>query len=426
MRNVKSVFPEKGVAWPELEREMREVRKDDIKWRDGRMTMSIYFVNDELLELTRQAHGMFILENALFSGELAKRRGAGFASITKFESEVLAMALEILNGPEGAAGTLTSGGTESILLAVLGAREWARANRPEAKRPTLVLPRTAHPSFNKAAHLMGLAVTRVPQGIDFRADVAEMERAIDSDTILVAGSAPCYPFGVIDPIEELAELAKRRGVWFHVDACVGGFLAPFVRKLGHPVPEFDLGVPGVWSISADLHKYGFAAKGASVVLFRDAALKQYATFSFDDWPYGSYSTATIGGSRTGGAAAAAWAVMRNLGEEGYLEAARTIMTVRGRILDGIAAIGGLAVRGAPHVGLVSFGSDEFDINAVADRMKARGWASGRGKEPPSMHLTITPIHAESVERYLADLALSVCEVREGRAAAEGIEAVYAG
>ena len=426
MRKSRTVFPEKGVPWLELEREMSELAKGDTPWRDGVMTMSCYFVSDELLATTRAAHSAFLFENALYSGEHAKKRGVGFASLTRFESDVLAMALEILGGGERASGTITSGGTESLLLTVLAAREWARAHRPEIKKPTLVVPRTAHPAFNKAAHYMDLKVVRVPPGPDFRADVAAMERAVDDDTILVVGSAPCYPFGVIDPIEELAGVASRRGIWFHVDACVGGFLAPFVKELGYPVPKFDLSVEGVWSLSADLHKYGYAAKGASVILYRDLELKRFSTFTFDEWPYGAYSTPTVSGSRTGGTLAAAWAVMQSLGESGYLAAARTIMELRERVLGAIDAVDGLEVHGAPHVGIVSFGSRAFDIYAVADGLKSRGWATGRGKDPASIHLTLTPLYTRSIDRFLADLSLAVEDARSGRTKAEGAKAIYAG
>ena len=311
-----NVFPKAGLPREDLLATMAKVREDDPKWREGRMISPVYFVSDELMDLTREAYGAFILENALYSGEHARRRKVGFATLTMFEEEVIAMALEILNAPPGAGGNTTSGGTESIILAVKAARDWAREHRRVPGTPELVIPRTAHPAFNKAAAYMDLCVNRIPQGPDFRGDVAAMDAAVTENTILMVGSAPCYPFGVIDPITELAAVAKNHGVWLHVDACVGGYQANFARQLGYPVPAHDLGVDGVWSISADLHKYGFTAKGLSTVLYRDAALKDFATFTFDDWPYGTYSTPTVGGSRTDGAQAAAWAVMKYLGEDG--------------------------------------------------------------------------------------------------------------
>ena len=422
-----TVFPKAGVPWDELHRVMVDARKDDSNWQDGRMAMASYVVDDELLRVGHDAYGMFLVENALYSGEMARKRKVGFASLTLFQEEILKMALEILNAPEGAGGQITTGGTESVLLAVLGAREWARKNRPDIKQPRILLPRTAHPAFNKGAHYFGLKVTRIPQRADdCKADVAAMEASLADDVIMVVGSAPCYPFGVIDPIRELAAMAAKRGVWFHVDACVGGYVAPFVKKLGYPVTDFDLGVPGVWSVSADLHKYGYAPKNISTLLVRDAALKEYFTFAFDDWPYGSYTTPTVGGSRTGGALAGAWATLKFLGEDGYLKAAKQIMDVRGKLYDGFKSIGGFEVRGAPDIGLVNFGSKAFDIGAVADGMGAKGWAVARAREPAGMHIALNPVHAKAIDQYVSDLGAVVGAVKAGKIAGSGQAAVYAG
>ncbi|MBM3541063.1 MAG: aspartate aminotransferase family protein, partial [Alphaproteobacteria bacterium] len=308
--------------------------------------------------------------------------------------------------------------------AVLGAREWAARNRPRIGRPRLLLPRTAHPAFNKAAFYFGMDVTRVPVGRDFRADVKAMEAALSDDVVLMAGGAPCYPFGIVDPLAELSEVAARRDVWFHVDACVGGYLAPFVKALGHPVPDFDLSLPGVWSISADLHKYGFAPKNISTVLYRDAGLREYSTFAFDEWPAGSYVTAGTGGSRTGGPIAAAWALFHVMGEEGYLKAARTIMDTRAKLFDGLARIGGIEVQGTPHLGLVRYGSTAFDITAVADGMDERSWSVGRGVEPDGIINLINPINAKAIERYLDDLGEVVRSVRAGQGRRGVRQAVY--
>jgi glutamate/tyrosine decarboxylase-like PLP-dependent enzyme len=231
---------------------------------------------------------------------------------------------------------------------------------------------------------------------------------------------------VIDPIAELSEVAAGHGVWFHIDGCLGGFLNPFVRKLGYEIPDFDFGVPGVWSISADLHKYGYATKGASVVMFRDKELAEYATFRFDDWSSGSYTTATVAGSRSGGAIAAAWAVMKYLGEKGYMAATRDLMTARDKLLTAIERIEGLHVNGKPHVGNVNYGSTACDINAIAEGMTGRGWIVGRGKEPASIIFQCTPIHINSIDPYIQDLETVVNDVREGRISASAEEAAYTG
>jgi sphinganine-1-phosphate aldolase len=265
---------------------------------------------------------------------------------------------------------------------------------------------------NKAAHYLGLTVRRVPVGPDFRADVAAMAAAITPRTVLLYGSAPTYSLGVVDPIGALGDLARARDLWLHVDACVGGILGPFVRALGHPVPEFGLAVPGVTSISADLHKSGYTAKGASVVLFRTAAHQAAGRYDFDDWPTGLYRVDTFTGTRPGGAIAAAWAVMRFLGEAGYRRIAATVMEAKARLVAGLAGLDrGLHVWGAPELWAVGFGSAEDDIFAVADRMTARGWSVGRIREPRGIHLMLTPVHAPIVDEYLGDLGRSVDEAR---------------
>jgi len=253
---------------------------------------------------------LFFSENAL--------NPTVFPSLRRMETEVVAMTAALLGGDEHTVGNMTSGGTESLLMAVLTAREWGRAHKPDVQAPEMVLPATAHPAFEKAAHYFGVRPVHVPVGPDLRADVERMRAAITPRTVLLVGSAPSYPHGVVDPIVEIAQVAQEHGLLCHVDACVGGFELPFLRRLGYPVPDFDFQVPGVTSMSADLHKYGYAAKGASVVLYRDSALRRHQFFAYTDWPGGVYASATLAGTRPAGPIAAAWAVLHYLGEEGYL------------------------------------------------------------------------------------------------------------
>ncbi|MGH2600915.1 MAG: aminotransferase class V-fold PLP-dependent enzyme, partial [Dehalococcoidia bacterium] len=267
------------------------------------------------------------------------------------------------------------------------------------------------------AYYLGMEVVRVPVGEDFRANPAAMAAAVTPETVMLYGSAPAYSLGVIDPIAELGELAAERGLWFHVDACVGGMLAPFVRRAGYPVPAFDFELSGVTSISADLHKSGFAAKGASALLFRDAEHQASARYAFEDWPTGLYSTLTFTGTRPGGAIAAAWAVQRYLGEEGYLEIARTVMDARDRFVAGLEQIDGLHVWSDPELWAVAYGASGYDIHAVAKAMIERGWAIGGVRQPPGIHLMITPVHAPVIDAYLADLRASVDDVRSGKRSA---------
>jgi sphinganine-1-phosphate aldolase len=364
--------------------------------------------------VAREAYALFMTENGLGLRV--------FPSLRRMEADLVAMVRHLLGGDATAAGHLTSGGTESIFLATHAARQWARQRRPEITEPEIVAPWSAHPAVSKAAHYLGMTVRRVPVRADFRADVAAMAAAITPRTVMLYGSAPTYSLGVIDPIAELGDLARARGLWLHVDACVGGILGPFVRALGHPVPEFGLALPGVTSVSADLHKSGYTAKGASVVLFRTAEHQAAGRYDFDDWPTGLYSVNTFTGTRPGGASAAAWAVMHFLGETGYRRIARTVMEAKARFVEGLGRLG-LHVWGEPELWAVGFGSAPHDIVTIADRMTARGWSVGRIREPRGIHLMLTPVHAPIIDDYLADLARAVDEAR-GVAGPSRTRAVY--
>ncbi len=324
------------------------------------------------------------------------------------------MVASLLGGAEGVVGNLTTGGTESLLLAVLTAREWARRAKPHITSPAMVLPASAHPAFEKAAHYFGVKSIRVPVRSDFRADPAAMAAAVTPDTILMVGSAPSYPHGLVDPIRELASIAQQRDLLCHVDACVGGLMLPFVRKLGYPVPDFDLSVPGVTSLSADLHKYGYAAKGASVILYQDAALRRHQYFAYTDWSGGIYASPSMTGTRAGGPIAAAWAILNYLGEDGYLRLTDQVMTTARRLRDGVNAIDGLHVIGQPEMTVMAIGSDQLDVYEVGDELTARGWHLDRQQFPPSLHLTVSPYHAQVVDDFLCDLNEAAAAARKFR------------
>jgi glutamate/tyrosine decarboxylase-like PLP-dependent enzyme len=404
-------IPEKGRPWAELKAELEAAKKDDFSWREGRMALYFYYLNEEVKRVQQEAYLAYWTENAMGT--------RAFPSMKKLEDDVIAMGLELLHAPDDAAATFTSGGTESIFLAVKTARDWARATKG-ITNPNMVIPRTGHPAFDRAAEYLSIKVVRVPTTRnDFRADVAEMERRIDGDTIMLLGSAPNYPYGVFDPIDQIAAVAKARGLWMHVDACVGGFLAPFVKRLGHDIPDFDFAVPGVTSISADLHKYGYAPKGASLMMLRDKAMLAHQTFSFNAWERGAYASNTAQGTRAGGAVAAAWAVMNFLGKEGYTAWAKILMDTVDKLATGIAAIPGLSVLEPHELCIFVYRSNDpaLDIGLVADAMTRRGWFVGRQAEPKGIHLHLNPAHAETADMYLTDLAASVSEVR-GQAGAK--------
>jgi sphinganine-1-phosphate aldolase len=410
-----TALPKQGIPWGALEKRLEGARADDVDWRRGRLSGLVYFGGDDVLQVAKDAYMMFFSENAL--GQKA------FPSLHRMENEIVGMTAAMLGAPEGV-GTVTSGGTESIFLALKAARDRTREWRPEVAVPEIVAPQTAHPSFNKHAHYLGMRVTRVPLRGDFRADVSAMAAAIGDNTIMLVGSAPCYPFGVVDPISELGELAGARGLWLHVDACIGGFIAPFAKKLGYPVPPFDFGVAGVTSMSADVHKYGFAAKGASTVLYRHPEDFRHQGYQFNDWPRGLYSTATFTGTRPGGAIAAAWAVMNFLGQEGYTRIAHEVMRIRDTYAAGIADIPGLHVWSNPDLGIVTYGAHVLDIDAVADGMEARGWFVGRLMEPRGIHIMLTLAHGPVADEYLKDLRAAVADVTAGKVKAVGGKVVY--
>lgn len=396
-------LPARGRPREEILAEMRAARDHDVRWRNGRVFGLIYQIGEEVEDLLKEAFTMFFCENGL--------NPAAFPSLRKFETEVVSMTASLLGGDQNVVGTMTSGGTESLLMVVKTARDWAAHERPHIRQPEMVMPRTAHPALDKAASYFGVKAVHVPVRQDFRADVPAMRAAITPNTILLVASAPSYPHGVLDPVAELAAVARDCGLLFHVDACVGGFMLPFVRGLGYPVADFDFSVPGVTSMSADLHKFGYAAKGASVVLYRTPGLRRHQFFVYTDWPGGIYPSPSLAGTRPGGPVAAAWALLNYLGREGYLEITDVVMRTTRRMQEGIDAIPGVRVLGQPDMSVFAIGSDGADVYEVADEMALRGWYFDRQHFPPSLHVTVTYAHAEIVDPFLADLAQAVAAVR---------------
>jgi len=401
-------LPATGRTRTEVMDALRRSMADDLPWHEGRTFALVYGAGAEHHALLQEAYALYIATNGLGAGRMFKGLGA-------LEAEVIATAAELL-GDARCPGNITSGGSESILMGVRAARERARAERPHVSHPEMVLPASAHPAFQKAGEIFGIRSVRTPLTKDYVADVDAMADAVTGDTILLVASAPNYPFGTIDPVTAVAELARRHGLHLHVDACVGGFALPFLRKLGRPVPPFDFAVPEVSTMSADLHKYGFAARGTSLVLYRDQALQRRAGFQLDDWSAGPYRTATLAGSRPGGMVAAAWAVFQHFGEAGFLELNRTMLDTSARLRRGIEAIPGFRVLGDPAMYVWAFTSDAVDIMAVADLMAERRWYLGRQlTTPPSLHVVLTPLHAPVVDDFLRDLReVAAGAARSGR------------
>ena len=401
-------IPKRGLSQEALFSQLESYRANDMPWRDARVWAYVYDPGKEAEEVIKRAFTMYLTENALDP--------TVFPSMLRLENELVAMAASHLRGDENVAGNFTSGGTESIILAVKTARDRARERRPLVTRPQLVLPITAHAAFHKACHYLDVEPVLVPvDPKSFKADPVAMEKAITKDTILMVGSAVSYAHGVVDPIRELGEIAQQHELLLHVDGCMGGFLLPYFRRLGSPVPDFDFSVPGVTSISMDFHKYAFAAKGASVILHRNADLRRYQIYACSNWTGYTVINPTVQSTKSGGPLAAAWAALHFIGDEGYLAIARTVLDATRRIAAGVEKIPGLRLLGAPEMNLVAFTSDEVSVFHVIDEMKLRGWfiqpQLGFESSRENIHLSINPASAKWVEPLLADLAECVEKAR---------------
>lgn len=407
-----NVFPEQGRDPDELQRIMTEWQSGDLDWKGGRAFSLVYNADDPVLEsLQHQVADRYLHENAL--------NPFVYPSLLQMEQEVIAVAAELF-GTEHDAGALTSGGTESIFLAVYTARQHARDRG--ITRPELVLASTAHPAFTKAAHYLDVEEIRVPVGADLRADVAAMADQVGENTALLVGSSPCYPYGVIDPISDLAQVAIANETLCHVDACLGGWLLPFWEGIGETVPPWNFSVDGVTSISADIHKYGYCFKGASTIMYRDPEMKRRQHFIFDGWPGGIYGSATTAGTRPGAPIAAAWATIQHLGRDGYLAKARAVRDATRAFLAGIGSIDDLQVSGQPDMSLFEFssrsGSDATE--AIGDLMNDRGW--GLDRQQGGLHLMVSPAHLSITDEFTNDLKDAVAN----RGASRGVAARYGG
>ena len=407
-------FPAKGIAQEEILALLDRKRSSDADWQGGKVFGYVYNAGDAITNFLKEVYNRFGMTNAL--SPLA------FPSLRECESEVLAMTADLLNGP-GAVGTITTGGTESICMAIKAARQWAVKER-KIDQPEMVVPATAHPAFQKGAHYFGVKPVTLPVGEDFRVDPDTVRKAITPKTALVVGSAPNFPYGVIDPIQALAEIATDKGVLCHVDGCMGGFMLPFFERLGRPVTRFDFRVEGVTSISADLHKYGYTAKGASTVMYRNRDLRKHQFFVYPDWAGGLYASPSMTGARGGAPIAAAWATLGHLGEDGYTKLARDVAEATDRIVSAVNRIDGLSLLAQPDMSLVAFSSDQLDIYAVGEDMTEKGWHLDRLQNPKGLHMTVSPVHKQVLDPFLADLERSVRAVLESGRTADGEAAMY--
>ncbi len=381
----------------EILAELDVLKQHDVRWKDGRAFTLAYYAGADVTALGDESYRRFSSDNALNTD--------AFPSLRRIQSDVVAMVTGLLDGGPDAAGFMTTGGTESLLMAVKAARERGRAERGVA-RPNIVLPTSAHAAFEKGCHYFGLDSRRVEVRGDWRADVDAMADAIDDETVLVVGSAPQYPQGVIDPIRDIAALAAERRINCHVDACMGGMVLPFLARLGEEVPPWSFSVAGVTSISVDLHKFGYTSKGASVIVHRSRELRSHQTFVTSNWLGGTYGSSGVLGTKGGGAMAAAWAVMNHLGDEGYRRLTEQARRATLELAAAIAAHPRLELRAAPDATIVAFGAagaGNLDVFALADELWRRGWYVDRQQPPDSLHCTVNAVHDGLIPDFVAEL-----------------------
>lgn len=395
-----SAMLEKGVSRKQVIEELTSFTGNDVDWRTGKVLTGLYNPGEDAHELAVEAYTRFLAQNALYVNM--------YPSLGKLEKDVVTSVAKLLRGDDDVVGNMTSGGTESILMAVKTARDWARENRPQVKEPEMVLPVSAHPAFLKAAHYLGLKVKQTELDlINYRADLDSYKNTLSSDTIIAVGSAPNFSHGSIDPIEEMAAIAAEKGILFHVDGCVGGIYLSVMRRMGEGVPAFDFSVPGVTSISADLHKYGYTPKNASVILYRSRNLRKYTWFICSSTTEYVVINPTAQSTRTGGPIAAAWAMLRYLGEEGFRDIVNQSQEATNRIFVGISKIEGIEVLGNPDMCVFALASDQVNVFEVDDEMGQRGWKMvpqfACGGSPPNLHVSLTQANIPHTDRFIRDL-----------------------
>ncbi len=406
-----SAMPDKGRDSAQILDELEAFKEEDPKYKDGRVWSLVYYLDEDHAGFLKESYHRYACENGLNPG--------AFKSLKKIETAVISATADILNGTDEVCGVVTSGGTESCLMAVKTYRDMAREQRG-VKKPEMIMPTTAHVAWFKASEYFGVKIRLVPLLDDFTPNLKILKRLINRNTVMILGSAPEYPHGTIDPIEAMGAIAQKKKIPLHVDACVGGFILPFMAMNGEVIPPWDYRVPGVTSISADIHKYGYAAKGASTITYRSLDYLRYQMFAYQDWPGGIFASSALLGTRPGGAYAAAWGVIQYFGKAGYCRLAEDTLKAVNQLKAGIAEMPELALIGSPQGPLFSFRSTDPAVNiyAVGDQMDARGWQVNRNQKPAGLHAMVTAQHLRVVDEYLADLRAAVATVKADPSLAE--------
>jgi len=413
-------LPKTGVNQEEILKTIENITStENSRWEDGFVSGAVYHGDAKHIEFMNKVYALQSQSNPLHSDL--------FPSASKFESEIVSMTANMLGADkteDDICGTVTSGGTESILLAMKTYRDWARKTKG-ITRPEIVVPITAHAAFDKASEYFGIKIIRTKVDGNFKADIASIKRVANRNTIVIVGSAISFPHGVVDPIRELSEYAQKRNIGFHVDACLGGFVLPWAKQLGYDVPDFDFSLPGVTSISVDTHKFGYTAKGTSVILYRGKSLRKFQFYTITDWPGGMYFSPTFAGSRSGALSAVCWATLISIGKEGYLDAVSRILLSAKEIKKVINEIPELNILGDP-LWVIAFTSDSIDIYQVMEQMTQKGWNLNGLYKPACVHICTTLRHTQPgvIKRFETDLIDSVEWVKNNPNEKTGMAPVY--
>ena len=402
--NTHQAMPDKGQGSSQILDQLDTFKEHDPEYKNGKVWSLVYYIDEAHQDFLKESYFKYSCENGL--------NPTAFKSLKKFESEIISATANILNGTEEVCGVVTSGGTESCLMAVKTYRDMAKDKRG-VKKPEMIIPESAHVAWYKASEYFGVKIRMVPLKEDLSPDLKKMKKLINRNTVMILGSAPEYPHGTIDPIEEMGALAQKYNIPMHVDACVGGFILPFMEMNGVDIPKWDYQVPGVTSISADIHKYGYAAKGASTITYRNLDYLRYQMFVQPNWSGGVFASSALLGTRPGGAYAAAWATLQYFGIDGYKKLADETWQAVSKLKEGVTAIPELEIMGIPMGPLFAYKSIDPSVNiyAVGDQMDAKGWQVNRNQKPNGLHAMVTAQHLKVVDQYLADLKECVAIVK---------------
>ena len=397
-------MPTSGRDGKEILSQLDAFKSEDPEYKSGKIWSLVYYIDEAHQEFLKDAYFKYSSENGL--------NPTAFKSLKKMENEVISATADILNGTEEVCGVVTSGGTESCLMAVKTYRDMARDKRG-VKKPEMIIPETAHVAWYKASEYFNVKIRQVPLDDNLVPDLKKLKKMINRNTVMILGSAPEYPHGTIDPIEAMGEIAQAKNIPLHVDACVGGFILPFMEMNGENIPKWDYRVPGVTSISADVHKYGYAAKGASTITYRNLDYLRYQMFVQPNWSGGVFASSALLGTRPGGGYAAAWAALQYFGMDGYKKLAAETLEAINKLKQAIKDIPELEVMGNPQGPLLAYQSCDPDVNifAVGDQMDEKGWKVNKNQKPDGLHAMVTAQHLKVVDDYIADLKEAVATVK---------------